>query len=98
MDMANSTVREMWSATKSLSRIDVESLNYFVSRKTNAFLEGFNSKISIIKNRAGGLINRVNFKNMNYFCMGRVSFPSYYVVLPTTKQRRILKNFIYYEE
>ncbi len=28
---------------------------YLVSRKTNAIPEGFNSKISIIKNRARGL-------------------------------------------
>lgn len=75
LDMANSTVREMRDAAKSLTRNAVEILNYFVSRKTNAILEGFNSKISIIKNRARGFRNGENFKNMIYFCMGGFEFP-----------------------
>ena len=75
LDMANSTVREMWDAAKSLTRNAVEILNYFVSKKTNAILEGFNSKISIIKNRARGFRNMENFKNMIYFCMGGFGFP-----------------------
>lgn len=75
LDMANSTVREMWAVAKSLTRNAVEILNYFVSRKTNAILEGFNSKISIIKNRARGFRNMENFKNMIYFCMGGFEFP-----------------------
>ncbi|MDY5931233.1 MAG: transposase, partial [Candidatus Ornithospirochaeta sp.] len=33
-------------------------------------LEGFNSKISIIKNRARGFRNMKNFMNMIYFCCG----------------------------
>ena len=36
LGMANSTVREMWDAAKSLTKNAVEILNYFVSRKTNA--------------------------------------------------------------
>ena len=75
LDMASSTVHEMWAVAKSLTRNAVEILNYFVSRKTNAILEGFNSKISIIKNRARGFRNMENFKNMIYFCMGGFDFP-----------------------
>lgn len=75
LDMANSIVREMRDVAKSLTRNAVEILNYFVSRKTNAILEGFNSKISIIKNRARGFKNMENFKNMIFFCMGGFSFP-----------------------
>ena len=75
LDMANSTVHEMWAVAKSLTRNAVDILNYFVSRKTNAILEGFNSKISIIKNRARGFRNMENFKNMIYFCMGGFEFP-----------------------
>ena len=74
LEMANSTVREMWNVAKSLTRNAAEILNYFVSKKTNAILKGFNSKISIIKNRARGFKNMENFKNMNYFCMGGFDF------------------------
>lgn len=48
---------------------------YLVSRKTNAIPEGFNSKISIIKNRARGFKKMENFKNMIFFGMGGFSFP-----------------------
>ena len=75
LDMANSKVRELWNIAKSLTRNAEEILNYFVSRKTNAILEGFNSKISLIKNRARGFRNMDNFKNMIYFCMGGFDFP-----------------------
>ena len=75
LDMANSTARELWDMAKSLTRNAVEILNYFISRKTNAILEGFNSQISIIKNRARGFRNMENFKNMIYFCLGGFDFP-----------------------
>ena len=35
-----------------LARNAVEIFNYVETKRTNAILEGFNSKISIIKNRA----------------------------------------------
>ena len=44
--------------------------------KTNAILEGFNSKISLIKSKARGFRNMENFKNMIFFCMGGFDFPS----------------------
>ena len=75
LDMANSNIKELWSIAKSLTRNAMEILNYFISRKTNAILEGFNSKISLIKNRARGFRNMENFKNMIYFCMGGFDFP-----------------------
>ena len=61
-----------------------ENFNYteFLTSPTNAILEGFNSKISLIKSRARGFRNMDNFKNMIYFCMGGFDFPfiSYYGV------------------
>lgn len=74
-DMHNSGIKELARAAKSLIGNAVEILNYFDSKRTNAILEGFNSKISIIKNRARGFRNRENFKNMIYFCMGDLSMP-----------------------
>lgn len=76
LDMSNSSVREMWSVAKSLTRNAVEILNFFISGKTNAILEGFNSKISLIKAKARGFKNMENFKNMIYFCMGGFDFPT----------------------
>lgn len=75
MEMANSSVHEMAKISESLTRNAVEILNYFISRKTNAILEGFNSKISLIKSKARGFKNMKNFKNMIYFCMGGFDFP-----------------------
>ena len=75
LEMANSTVNEMAKVAKSLTRNAVEILNYFISKKTNAILEGFNSKISLIKSKARGFKNMKNFKNMIYFCMGGFDFP-----------------------
>lgn len=66
----------MWSVAKSLTRNAVEILNFFISGKTNAILEGFNSKISLIKAKARGFKNMENFKNMIYFCMGGFDFPT----------------------
>lgn len=64
-----------WSLPKTLKRNFNEILNYFDSKLTNAILEGFNSVISIIKNRARGFRNMENFKNMIYFCLGQLDFP-----------------------
>ena len=64
-----------WSLPKTLKRNFNEILNYFDSKRTNAILEGFNSVISIIKNRARGFRNMENFKNMIYFCLGQLDFP-----------------------
>lgn len=75
LEMANSSVHEIRKVSESLTRNAVEILNYFISRKTNAILEGFNSKISLIKSKARGFRNMENFKNMIYFCMGGFNFP-----------------------
>lgn len=75
LEMANSSVHEIAKVSESLIRNAVEILNYFISKKTNAILEGFNSKISLIKSKARGFKNMENFKNMIYFCMGGFEFP-----------------------
>ena len=74
-DLQNSGIVELERVSKSLTNNAVEILNYFESRKTNAILEGFNSMISIIKNRARGFKNMENFKNMIYFCLGDLGYP-----------------------
>lgn len=75
LEMSNSSVHDIAKVAKSLTRNAVEILNYFISKKTNAILEGFNSKISLIKSKARGFKNMENFKNMIYFCMGGFNFP-----------------------
>ena len=74
-EMAGSNINAIRKQGKSLARNAIEILNYFVHRKTNAILEGFNSKISIIKNRARGFRTMKNFMNMIYFCLGDFEFP-----------------------
>ncbi|MGE4585600.1 MAG: transposase [Sphaerochaeta sp.] len=49
--------------------------NFFQTLRTNAILEGFNSKISIIKSRARGFKNMRIFMNMIYFVCGELSLP-----------------------
>ena len=39
------------------------TLNYLFRKRTKAILEGFNSKISIIKNKARGFSNMKNFRD-----------------------------------
>lgn len=73
--MLDCTVHEITKFGKSLKKNAVEILNYFITFRTNAILEGFNSKISIIKNRARGFRNMRNFMNMIYFCCGELSIP-----------------------
>ena len=70
LDFCNSTMKEIQKFGEMLVRNAVEILNYFDTKRTNAILEGFNSKISIIKNRARGFRNMKNFMNMIYFCCG----------------------------
>ena len=52
LDMCNSSVREISKVGESLTRNAQKILNYFSTFRTNAILEGFNSKISNIKTRA----------------------------------------------
>lgn len=75
LEMTNSTIHEVAKFGKSIVTNAVEILNYFITFRTNAILEGFNSKISIIKNRARGFKNLKNFMNMIYFCCGELSMP-----------------------
>ncbi|NLV61756.1 MAG: ISL3 family transposase [Spirochaetales bacterium] len=72
---ANSPVKEIRKFAACLTRNTVEILNYFQTLRTNAILEGFNSKISIIKSRARGFKNMRNFMNMIYFVCGELSLP-----------------------
>ena len=63
LDFCNSTMKEMQKFGEMLVRNAVEILNYFDTKRTNAILEGFNSKISIIKNRAMEFRNMMNFRD-----------------------------------
>ena len=72
---ANSPVKEIRKFAACLTRNAVEILKYFQTLRTNAILEGFNSKISIIKSRARGFKNMRNFMNMIYFVCGELSLP-----------------------
>ena len=63
LDFCNSTMKEMQKLGEMLVRNAVEILNYFYTKRTNAILEDFNSKISIIKNRARGFRNMKNFRD-----------------------------------
>ena len=63
LDFCNSTMKEIQKFGEMLVRNAVEILNYFDTKRTNAILEGFNSKISIIKNRARGFRNMKNFRD-----------------------------------
>lgn len=75
LELCNSTIREISKFGELLCRNAVDILNYFITFKTNAILEGFNSKISIIKNRARGFKNMKNFMNMIYFVCGKLEIP-----------------------
>ena len=63
LDFCNSTMKEMQKLGEMLVRNAVEILNYFDTKRTNAILEGFNSKISIIRNRARGFRNMRNIRD-----------------------------------
>lgn len=49
-------------------------VNYFDSKKTNALLEGINSKIQLAKRRARGYRNNRNFINMIYFLTAKLKY------------------------
>lgn len=72
---ANSAVMEIRKLAQCLTKNAVEILNYFLTFRTNAILEGFNSKISIIKSRVRGFRNMRNFMNMIYFVCGELDVP-----------------------
>lgn len=72
IELANTRVYELKRLAKSLTRNAVNILNYFITNKTNAVLEGFNSKISLIKRRARGFKNIKNFMIMIYFVCGGI--------------------------
>jgi transposase len=72
---ANSTVMEIRKFAACLTWNAVEILNYFQTLRTNAILEGSNSKISITKSRARGFKNMSNFMNMIYFVCGELALP-----------------------
>ena len=63
LDFCNITMKEMQKFGEMLARNAVEILNYFYTKRTNAILGGFNSKISIIRNRARGFRNMKNFRD-----------------------------------
>ena len=63
LDFCNSTMKEMQKFGEMLVRNAVEILNYFDTKRTNAILEDFNSKISIIRNRARGFRSMKNFRD-----------------------------------
>ena len=75
LDMVNCPIKEVVRFGELLTRNAVEILNYFKTFRTNAILEGFNSKISIIKNRARGFRNMENFMAMIYFVCGNLHLP-----------------------
>ena len=85
LEVCNSEIVEKKKFGELFTRNGEDILNYFLTFRTNAILEGFNSKISIIKNRARGFKNLKNFINMIYFICGELSFPisSIMWLLPT---------------
>jgi transposase len=48
--------------------------NYFDSKLTNAILESINSKIQLLKRRARGFRDPINFINMIFFICGKLKF------------------------
>ena len=75
LDMCNSSVREISKVDESLTRNAQEIHNYFSTFRTNAILEGFNSKVANIEIRARDSRNMNNFINMTYFVCGEFSLP-----------------------
>ncbi len=75
LEMSNSKVREIRKAAQTLTNNAVEILNYFITKRTNAVLEGFNSMIGLIKRRARGFKNMNNFMNMIYLVCGELELP-----------------------
>jgi transposase len=61
-DMSVSFLPEIRTLRKTLLKWKEEILNYFSSRLTNARLEGFNCKASLLKRRAYGYRNTENYR------------------------------------
>jgi transposase len=61
-DMSVSFLPEIQTLRKTLLKWKEEILNYFSSRLTNARLEGFNCKASVLKRRAYGYRNPQNYR------------------------------------
>lgn len=61
-DMSVSFLPEIITLRKTLLKWKDEILNYFYSRLTNARLEGFNCKASVLKRRAYGYRNPENYR------------------------------------
>lgn len=75
LDLCNSSVHELHTVGQCLTRNAIEILNYYTTKNTNAFLEGFNSVISQIKSAARGFRNFEYFKTMIWFRLGDFEFP-----------------------
>ena len=60
--MALSTLPEVQKLRRTLVRWRVEVLNYFVSRLTNARVEGFNAKAKLVKRRGYGYRSFTNYR------------------------------------
>jgi len=61
-DMSVSSLKEIHIFRKTLLKWKDEILNYFYSQLTNARLEGFNCKASLLKRRAYGYRNHENYR------------------------------------
>ena len=61
-DMSVSLLPEVRTLRKTLLKWKEEILNYFLCRLTNARLEGFNNKASLLKRRAYGYKNPENYR------------------------------------
>jgi transposase len=61
-DMSVSFLPEIQKLRKTLLKWKEEILNYFLSNLTNARLEGFNCKASLLKRRAYGYRNPKNYR------------------------------------
>ncbi len=66
LEMWNSGVKEIRKASQTLTNNDVEILNFFITRRTNAMSEGFSSVIGLIEKRARGYKNMYNFMALIY--------------------------------
>lgn len=61
-DMSASLLPEIRTLRRTLLKWQEEVLNYFLCRLTNARLEGFNCKASLLKRRAYGYRNPENYR------------------------------------
>lgn len=61
MDVAKTGLRYFDSFLSTLAHWTEPILNYFISRETSGFVEGFNNKIKVLKRRCYGLTNLAHF-------------------------------------